>query len=153
MNGKKIIFIVGAVILILIAITVFNQKKVEPKESIVDTSIEVTPITAEDRKNKTIDSAIENLNEAGLKAIKQEKIAIDEINGYRVQIDDQIVEMYYAERAKLANIVKSGSLNGEAEIEINGKRQNAITCGNMFVLNCNNKEISEKIIETLGSRK
>ena len=153
MDIKKIIFVVVGIVLVVIALSMFTKRKPKPKESIVDTTIEVATITEEDRMKSSIDNAVESLKEAGLTVTKQDRISLENINGYKVQIDDQSVELYYLERAKLANILKSGSIYGEAEIEINGSIENAITCGNMFVLNCKNNEIKEKIISTLSSRK
>jgi hypothetical protein len=154
MEAKKrnLIIIIMIVLVVVIAIVVIRKNKQNDTDTLIVDDAEIETISYDDRKNNAIESSIQKLSNAGLNVIKQSEISVDNIEGYKIQVDGKNLEIYYLERNKLAGIIKTGSINGEAELTLNGKTQKALTYGNVFILNCEDETIKEKINSALTIR-
>lgn len=149
---KKRIVIIAVVALIMILIIILLTKGKTNKDSIIDNNIEVSTVTKEEAKDSAINNIINKLERANVTVTKGEPIISGEIQGYTCTVNNERIEIYYCERAKISTMIESGSMNGEAKINFNGLKEDALIYNNIIILKCESTETKEIIQNTLKTK-
>ncbi len=147
-KGKKILIIVLAIVVIaLVTIIIMKNKENEEQERINRTI--TTDISNEDESDEIKDK----LNKVGLQVEKGDTIYSELLkeNGNIYIVEGLKLEIYNMDEEKIAELSNNQENTTITIEDENGIKYNALILKNKVILNCENKQMQEKIIEAFSN--